>query len=75
MNPERPLDVLNNARNKSVIVELKNGKQLLGTLKAFDIHINTVLEDTEERENGNIIRKIGIAFIRGDTIIMISPER
>ena len=52
----------------------KNGKQLLGIIKAFDIHINTVLEDTEERENGNVVRKLGTTFIRGDTIIMISPE-
>jgi hypothetical protein len=37
MNPERPLDALNEARNKRVIVELKNGKQLIGTLRAFDI--------------------------------------
>ena len=74
MTIERPLDVLNNARNKKVIVELKSGKQLIGTLKAFDIHINTVLDDTEEREGGNVIRKIGNTFIRGDTIIMISPE-
>ena len=74
MEAERPLDVLNSSRGKRVIVELKNGKQLIGKLKAFDIHINTVLEDTEERENGEIKRKIGIAFIRGDTIILISPE-
>jgi len=74
MEAERPLDVLNNSRGKRVIVELKNGKQLIGKLKAFDIHINTVLEDTEERENGEIKRKIGTVFIRGDTITLISPE-
>lgn len=45
----RPLDALNKARDKRVIVELKNGKQYLGSLKAFDIHINVVLEDAEER--------------------------
>jgi alkaline phosphatase len=45
----RPLDALNNIRNQRVIVELKNGKQFVGKLKAFDIHINTVLEEAEER--------------------------
>ena len=74
MEAERPLDVLNRSRGKRVIVELKNGKQLVGKLKAFDIHINTVLDDMEERENGEIKRKIGTAFIRGDAIILISPE-
>jgi len=70
----RPLDALNKARNKRVIVELKNGKQFLGTLQAFDIHINVVLENVEERENGDIKRKMNTVFIRGDTIIIISPE-
>jgi len=56
------------------MVELKNGKQFLGKLRSFDIHINTVLEDAEERADGEVKRKIGSAFIRGDTIILISPE-
>ena len=46
----RPLDALNNARNKRVIVELKNNKQFIGKLKSFDIHINVVLDDVEEYE-------------------------
>ena len=74
MESERPLDALNLARNKRVIVELKNGKQFLGKLKAFDIHINTVLEDAEEHENGQLKRKVGNAFIRGDTIILIALQ-
>ena len=74
MDSSRPLDALNEARNKRVIVELKNGKQYLGKLRAFDIHINTVLDDAEERENGEIKRKVGTIFIRGDTIVLISPE-
>ncbi|MEK6841350.1 MAG: LSm family protein [Nanoarchaeota archaeon] len=74
MNSERPLDALNDARNKRVLVELKNGKQLIGTLKSFDIHINVVLDDTEEHVNGELKRKLGTAFVRGDTIILISPQ-
>ena len=48
----RPLDALNEARDKRVIVELKNNKQFIGRLRAFDIHINTVLDDAEERVDG-----------------------
>ncbi|MBI2141000.1 small nuclear ribonucleoprotein [Candidatus Woesearchaeota archaeon] len=70
----RPLDALNNARNKRVIVELKNNKQYTGKLKAFDIHVNVVLEDAEERSNGEVVRKLGVVFLRGDTIVMISAE-
>ena len=74
MESDRPLDALNASRGKRVIVELKNGKQIIGKLKAFDIHINTVLDDAEERENNQIKRKIGNVFIRGDTIVIISTE-
>ncbi len=70
----RPLDALNRARDKKVIVELKNQKQFIGILKSFDIHINVVLENAEERENGEVKRKLGVVFIRGDTITIISPE-
>lgn len=74
MESERPLDTLNKARGSRVILELKNGKQLVGVLKAFDIHINTVLGETEERVDGEVKRKLGTVFVRGDTIIMISTE-
>ncbi len=74
MENSRPLDALNAARNKRVIVELKNQRQYVGNLKSFDIHVNVVLDNAEEKENGETKRKLGTIFIRGDTIIMISPE-
>lgn len=73
MEASRPLDALNKARDKRVIVELKNNTQYVGKLKAFDIHINVVLEEAEERAEGDVKRKLGVVFIRGDTIILISP--
>lgn len=69
----RPLDTLNSARNKTVMVVLKNGHHFTGKLRAFDIHINTVLDDAEEYESGELKRKVGTVFIRGDTITIISP--
>ncbi|HLP79425.1 MAG TPA: LSM domain-containing protein [Acidobacteriota bacterium] len=72
MEQSRPLDALNMARNRRVIVELKNGRQYIGTLRAFDIHINIALDDAEERENGEVKRKLGTTFIRGDTIILLT---
>ena len=70
----RPLDALNRSRNKRVIVELKNNKQYIGKLNAFDIHINTVLDEAEEYFEGVVKRKLGTVFIRGDTITIISPQ-
>lgn len=72
METSRPFDALNSARNKRVIVEMKNSRQYVGKLKAFDPHINLVLEDAEELVDGEVKRKLGEVFIRGDTITIIS---
>ena len=92
MEPLRPIDALNNSRNKRIIVQLKNKVkkvikqadgtsemteqrvELVGVLKAFDIHINISLEDTEERVNGEVSRKLGNVFVRGDAIVYICPQ-
>ncbi len=72
--PLRPLDTLNAVRGKNVLVELKNGRQYVGKLKSFDIHINTVLEECEEKVEGELKRKLGTTFIRGDTILFIAVD-
>lgn len=70
---ERPLDLLNNSKGKEVLVHLKGDKQFVGTLLAFDIHINLVMENVKEMQNNEIKRNLGLSFLRGDTIIFISP--
>lgn len=70
---ERPLDLLNQSKGKEVLVQLKGEKQLSGTLLAFDIHINVVLDNAKEVESGAAKKSIGLTFLRGDTIIFISP--
>jgi len=70
---ERPLDLLNNSKGKEVLVHLKGNKQFVGTLLAFDIHINLVLDNIKEMENNEIKRNLGLGFLRGDTIVFISP--
>lgn len=72
MEVSRPLDTLNNARNKRIIIELKNQKQFVGKLRSFDIHINIVLDDAREMIEGKETRQLGTVFLRGDTIILIS---
>ncbi|MBS3089518.1 hypothetical protein J4461_01395 [Candidatus Pacearchaeota archaeon] len=70
---ERPLDLLNASKGKEVLVQLKGDKQYVGTLMAFDIHINIVLDNAKEVADGNVKKNIGLTFLRGDTIIFISP--
>lgn len=70
---ERPLDLLNNSKGQEVMVQLKGGSKFVGTLLAFDIHINLVLDNTKEMDDSDIKRNLGLTFLRGDTIIFISP--
>jgi small nuclear ribonucleoprotein len=70
---DRPLDLLNNSKGQEVLVQLKGDKQFVGTLIAFDIHINLVLDNTKEMQNGEIKKNLGLTFLRGDTIIFVSP--
>ena len=70
---ERPLDLLNHSKGKEVLIQLKGEKQFVGKLLAFDIHINIVLDNAKEMENGEVKKSIGLTFVRGDTIIFISP--
>ncbi len=69
----RPFDLLNDSVGKGVLVVLKGSVQIRGTLKAFDVHMNVVLEDAEELENGETKTKYGKLILRGDNVILISP--
>jgi small nuclear ribonucleoprotein len=70
---ERPLDLLNASKGKEVLIQLKGDKQFVGTLVAFDIHVNVVLDNAKEVHEGEARKNIGLTFLRGDTIIFISP--
>ena len=70
---ERPLDLLNTSKGKEVLVHLKGDKYFVGTLLAFDIHINLVLDNVKEMHEGEVKKSLGLTFLRGDTIIYISP--
>jgi len=70
---ERPLDLLNQSKGKEILVQLKSDRQLVGTLVAFDIHINVVLDNAKEMQNNEVKRNMGLSFLRGDTIVFISP--
>ncbi len=70
---ERPLDLLNQSKGKEVLVQLKGNQQFVGTLMAFDMHINVALDNAKEVVDGAVKKNIGLTFLRGDTIIYISP--
>ncbi|MBD3260883.1 MAG: small nuclear ribonucleoprotein [Candidatus Altiarchaeales archaeon] len=67
----KPLDVLGDQLDQRVLVRLKNGMEVNGTLKAFDIHINLVLEDAEFKD-GEVSKKFSRTFLRGDMILFVA---
>lgn len=68
----RPFDMLNNAINKQVLVQLKENVQIRGKLKAFDVHMNIVIEDAEEIKDGKTKTKYVETLLRGDNIVWIT---
>lgn len=69
----RPFDLLNDSIGKPVLVMLKGNVSMRGTLKAFDVHMNIVLENAEELQDNQTKTKYGKVILRGDTVILISP--
>jgi len=71
---QRPLEILDKALNqKPVIVSLKGGREIRGILQGYDVHMNLVLENAEE-ENDGVVSKAGTLIVRGDNVIYISPS-
>jgi len=70
---EKPMDVLNRALGSQVLVGVKGGKEFRGKLVGFDMHVNVVLDDAEELQNGETKKRYGRLVIRGDSVIFVSP--
>lgn len=71
---KRPIDVLDAAKGKRVVVRLKDGQEVSGTLQALDMHLNMWLDDAELRAS-DAVRKLGRLLVRGDSIVFASPEK
>lgn len=51
MRIDRPLDMLHNLKQSSVVVRLKDNEEINCFLLAFDLHLNLAVElDNEEKE-------------------------
>lgn len=69
---DRPIDALDKAKGKKILIKLKNGEEVTGILKALDLHLNLWLEEAEVQKSENKIR-LGTVLVRGDTIVYASP--
>ncbi len=70
---DRPIDALDRAKGKKIIIKLKNGEEVTGILKALDLHLNLWIDEAEVKKNGENKLKLGTLLVRGDTIVYASP--
>ena len=64
---------LETSMGKVVLIKLKGGKVIRGTLQGFDQHMNLSLEKAEEVAEDGQSNSLGTLIVRGENIIMISP--
>ena len=70
---DRPIDALDRAKGKRIMLKLKNGEEITGILKALDLHLNLWIDEAEVKKNGENKLKLGTLLVRGDTIVYASP--
>ena len=63
--------LMNNSKDKVVLLRMRNSKTIQGKLKEFDIHMNMTLDDAEDISNEKP-EKLGKVLIRGDNILAVS---
>jgi small nuclear ribonucleoprotein len=65
--------VLERSVGKTVLIKVRGGRTLRGTLEGFDQHVNLYMTDAEEVSDPMNVKTIGTIILRGDNVIMISP--
>ena len=66
--------LMNDSKNKVVLLRLKNTKTIQGVLKDFDIHMNLTLDDAQDISDEKHVN-LGKILLRGDNVLAVSlPE-
>ena len=65
--------VLESSLGKTVLIKLRGGRTLRGTLEGYDQHVNLVLKAAENVTDPSAAVDLGTIVLRGDNVIMISP--
>ncbi len=72
-NRDITIKVLSDSLHKQVLIRLKGGKRIRGSLEGFDQHMNLLLNNGEELQDDGSFKQLGSVIIRGDNVILISP--
>ncbi len=81
MEMSNAMGYLNKNVDENVLVSLKNGSWVRGVLRAFDRHLNLIVDNAEEMMPGqgdpvgSVIRLGKRVLIRGDTVVAISAPK
>lgn len=67
-------EMLSESLGSFVLVKLKGGREVRGTMKSFDQHLNLVLESAEELIPDKEPKKLGTIIVRGDNVVIVSPS-
>lgn len=73
MSQDMAVKVLDESLGKIVLIKLKGGKVIRGSLQGFDQHMNLVLESSEEVMDDGKSSSLGTIVVRGDNVVIISP--
>ena len=73
MSVDMAVKVLDESINQIVLIKLKGGKTIRGSLLGFDQHMNLLLDSSEEISTDGNSKSLGTIVVRGDNVVMISP--
>ena len=66
--------LMNNSKDKVILLRLRNNKTVKGNLQDFDIHMNLTLKDAQDVSEEKPT-PLGTILLRGDNILAVSlPE-
>lgn len=73
LSVDMAVKVLDESLGRVVLIKMKGGKVIRGTLLGFDQHMNLLLEESEEVLEEGKTNDLGTIVVRGDNVVIISP--
>lgn len=73
LSVDMAVKVLDESLGRVVLIKMKGGKVIRGTLLGFDQHMNLLLEESEEIIEEGKSNNLGTIVVRGDNVVIISP--